>query len=139
MQKSAYAGPLERVDSCCYRIPKSYRPDMRVDGLIFAAMEQFLQPVEEQELAVRAGNLDGYIDDGPHESHVFHDGREQARGHLGEECIQVGGGGPQSEVGGVFEEFVHARSIPRSSVRGQDRMFNGKVRDTNGIEACTIL
>ncbi len=36
MAKGAFAGPLEQVDSCCYRIPKSYRPGMRVDGLIFA-------------------------------------------------------------------------------------------------------
>ena len=36
MGKGAFAGPLEQVDSCCYRIPKSYRADMRVDGLIFA-------------------------------------------------------------------------------------------------------
>jgi tRNA-splicing ligase RtcB len=34
--KSSFAGPLERVDNCCFRIPKSYRKDMRVDGLIFA-------------------------------------------------------------------------------------------------------
>ncbi|HUR53336.1 MAG TPA: RtcB family protein [Gemmataceae bacterium] len=34
--KGAFTGPLEQVDSCCYRIPKSYRADMRVDGLIFA-------------------------------------------------------------------------------------------------------
>ena len=32
----SYSGPLERVDDCCYRIPKSYRPGMRVDGLVFA-------------------------------------------------------------------------------------------------------
>ena len=36
MGKGAFTGPLEQVDSCCYRIPKSFRPDMRVDGLIFA-------------------------------------------------------------------------------------------------------
>ena len=34
--KGAFKGPLEQVDSCCYRIPKSYRKDMLVDGLIFA-------------------------------------------------------------------------------------------------------
>src|SRR6476660_4549404 len=34
--KASFAGPLEKVDDCCYRIPKSYRSDMRVDGLIFA-------------------------------------------------------------------------------------------------------
>lgn len=36
MAKDSYTGPLEKLSDCCYRIPKSYRPDMRVDGLIFA-------------------------------------------------------------------------------------------------------
>lgn len=36
MGKATYTGPLEQVDSCCYRIPKHYRADMRVDGLVFA-------------------------------------------------------------------------------------------------------
>ena len=36
MNKAAFTGPLEQVDACCYRIPKSYKPGMRVDGLIFA-------------------------------------------------------------------------------------------------------
>jgi len=31
-----FTGPLERVDDCCYRIPRSYKPGMLVDGLIFA-------------------------------------------------------------------------------------------------------
>jgi tRNA-splicing ligase RtcB len=31
-----YEGPLERDGVCRWRIPKSYREDMRVDGLIFA-------------------------------------------------------------------------------------------------------
>lgn len=35
MTKETYHGPLEQVDECCYRIPKSYKPGMRVDGLIF--------------------------------------------------------------------------------------------------------
>jgi tRNA-splicing ligase RtcB len=35
-QSGAYRGPLERAGPCQWRIPKSYRPDMRVDGLIFA-------------------------------------------------------------------------------------------------------
>ena len=37
MQKGPYTGPLEQVDPCCWRIPKSFRPGMRVDGLIFAS------------------------------------------------------------------------------------------------------
>src|SRR2546430_12062736 len=36
MATGPYAGPLERADECCYRIPKGYKPGMRVDGLIFA-------------------------------------------------------------------------------------------------------
>ena len=36
MAKGRFTGPLEEVDPFCYRIPKSYRPDMRVDGLIYA-------------------------------------------------------------------------------------------------------
>lgn len=34
--KGAFTGPLEKVDTCCYRIPKSYKSGMRVDGMIFA-------------------------------------------------------------------------------------------------------
>jgi len=36
MARDNYAGPLEPAGTCCYRIPKSYKPGMRVDGLIFA-------------------------------------------------------------------------------------------------------
>ena len=36
MAKGVYTGPLEQIDECCYRIPKSYRPDMRVDGIVFS-------------------------------------------------------------------------------------------------------
>ena len=36
MSKSGYSGPLEQVGPCQWRIPRSYRADMRVDGLIFA-------------------------------------------------------------------------------------------------------
>ena len=32
----SFRGPLERVDECTWRIPKSYKPGMLVDGLIFA-------------------------------------------------------------------------------------------------------
>lgn len=34
--KAAYAGPLERVNEYCWRIPRSYKSGMRVDGLIYA-------------------------------------------------------------------------------------------------------
>lgn len=32
----AYTGPIERIDDCRWRIPKSHRDDMRVDGIIYA-------------------------------------------------------------------------------------------------------
>lgn len=35
-KNGGYKGPLEQVGPCQWRIPKSYRADMRVDGLIFA-------------------------------------------------------------------------------------------------------
>jgi tRNA-splicing ligase RtcB len=36
MGTDIYHGPLEQVDECSWRIPRSYKPGMRVDGLIFA-------------------------------------------------------------------------------------------------------
>ncbi|MFH1924486.1 MAG: RtcB family protein [Planctomycetota bacterium] len=36
MPKSGYTGPLEQIDECCWRIPKDYKPGMRVEGRIFA-------------------------------------------------------------------------------------------------------
>ena len=33
MAKESYRGPLEQIDPCCWRIPKDYKPGMRVDGL----------------------------------------------------------------------------------------------------------
>lgn len=36
MPKQGYAGPLERIDDCCWRIPRDYKPGMRVEGRIFA-------------------------------------------------------------------------------------------------------
>ena len=56
MQKSAYAGPLERVDSCCYRIPKSYRPDMRVDGLIFAN-DNLIEAIRKDQAPDQVANV----------------------------------------------------------------------------------
>jgi tRNA-splicing ligase RtcB (3'-phosphate/5'-hydroxy nucleic acid ligase) len=48
MGKDTYRGPLERVDDCCWRIPKSYRPGMRVDGLIFTSEQMLEQLVKDQ-------------------------------------------------------------------------------------------
>ncbi len=48
MGKDTYRGPLERVDDCCWRIPKSYKPGMRVDGLIFTSEQMVEQLVKDQ-------------------------------------------------------------------------------------------
>jgi tRNA-splicing ligase RtcB len=36
MPKDAYRGPLDRIDETSWRIPKSYRSGMRVDGIVYA-------------------------------------------------------------------------------------------------------
>ena len=36
MSKQGYAGPLEQIDECCWRIPQDYKAGMRVEGRIFA-------------------------------------------------------------------------------------------------------
>src|SRR3954470_14104823 len=48
MAKDSFHGPLERVDECCWRIPKSYRPGMRVDGLIFTSEAMLAQLKKDQ-------------------------------------------------------------------------------------------
>src|SRR6516162_2650998 len=54
MGKESYHGPLERVDECCWRIPKSYKEGMRVDGLIFTSaglLEQLLKDQAPEQVA----------------------------------------------------------------------------------------
>lgn len=45
---SRWTGALEKVDDYRWRIPKSYKPGMRVDGLIFASQEMLQDMLEEQ-------------------------------------------------------------------------------------------
>jgi tRNA-splicing ligase RtcB len=46
--KEGYTGPLEQVGPCQWRIPRSYRADMRVDGLIFADEKLIAQIKKDQ-------------------------------------------------------------------------------------------
>jgi tRNA-splicing ligase RtcB len=39
MPRQNHKVPLERVNDYCWRIPKSYNPAMRVDGLIYASRQ----------------------------------------------------------------------------------------------------
>src|SRR5262245_15900714 len=56
MTKGPYTGPLEQVDPCCWRIPRSFRPDMRVDGLIFAS-EALLAKIRTDQAPEQVANV----------------------------------------------------------------------------------
>src|SRR5215213_5174597 len=56
MTKESYHGPLEQVDPCCWRIPKSYKPGMRVDGLIFAN-DKLIQSVIKDQAPDQVANV----------------------------------------------------------------------------------
>lgn len=56
MAKQTFDGPLEQVDACCWRIPKSYKQGMRVDGLIFAN-EQLMRQLREDQAPEQVANV----------------------------------------------------------------------------------
>jgi tRNA-splicing ligase RtcB len=56
MPKDTYHGPLERVDPCCWRIPRSYKPGMRVDGLIFAS-DKLVQQLAKDQAPEQVANV----------------------------------------------------------------------------------
>jgi tRNA-splicing ligase RtcB len=56
MGKDTYHGPLEKVDDCCWRIPKTYKPGMRVDGLIFAS-EPLLEQLKKDQAPEQVANV----------------------------------------------------------------------------------
>jgi len=56
MGKETFQGPLEQVDECCWRIPKSYKEGMRVDGLIFSD-EKLLEQVKKDQAPDQVANV----------------------------------------------------------------------------------
>ncbi len=56
MPKDAYRGPLERVNDCCWRIPKSYRQGMRVDGLIYAD-DELIELIRNDQAPEQVANV----------------------------------------------------------------------------------
>src|SRR5438552_15396263 len=56
MGKDTYHGPLERVDECCWRIPRSYKQGMLVDGLIFTN-EQLLEQLKKDQAPEQVANV----------------------------------------------------------------------------------
>lgn len=56
MPKGAFKGPLEQVDDCCWRIPKSYKPGMLVDGLIYAD-KQMIEEIRNDQAPEQVANV----------------------------------------------------------------------------------
>jgi tRNA-splicing ligase RtcB (3'-phosphate/5'-hydroxy nucleic acid ligase) len=56
MASKQFAGPLERVTECLWRIPKSYKPGMRVDGLIYAD-DALIELIRRDEAAEQVANV----------------------------------------------------------------------------------
>src|SRR5688500_5793681 len=56
MAKRGFTGPLEKVTDYLWRIPKSYREGMRVDGLIFAD-EPLMELIRADEAAEHVSNV----------------------------------------------------------------------------------
>lgn len=52
----AYTGPLEQVGPCQWKIPKSYRDDMRVDGLIFAD-DRLIEQIKKDQGPEQVANV----------------------------------------------------------------------------------
>ena len=56
MPGTAYHGPLEKLEGCRYRIPKSYKPGMRVDGIIFADAK-LIEAIRQDNAAEQVANV----------------------------------------------------------------------------------
>ena len=56
MSKGIFNGPIEKIDTCCFRIPKSYRSDMRVDGMIFAN-DKLMETIRHDQAAEQVVNV----------------------------------------------------------------------------------
>lgn len=50
MSNDVFTGPLEALDAVSYRIPRGYRSDMRVDGIVFANAKLIAQIRADQAL-----------------------------------------------------------------------------------------
>ncbi len=56
MPAVAFAGKLERVDATCWRIPRSYKPGMLVDGMVFAD-ERLIESVRTDQSLEQVANV----------------------------------------------------------------------------------
>ena len=53
---SEWGGPIEQIDACRYRIPRSYKPGMRVDGIIYAD-SRLLPSILDDRAAEQVANV----------------------------------------------------------------------------------
>ncbi len=56
MPTGGFYGPLERAGACCWRIPKSYKQGMRVDGLIYAD-DVLIQQIRHDQACEQVANV----------------------------------------------------------------------------------
>src|SRR5213592_4010856 len=56
MTKAGYTGPLEQVAPCEWRIPKTYKGGMRVDGVIYAD-EQLIEQIRHDQAPEQVANV----------------------------------------------------------------------------------
>ncbi len=56
MLKPGYRGPLERIDECCWRIPKDYKAGMRVEGQIFAD-DRLIEQIRADQAPEQVANV----------------------------------------------------------------------------------
>jgi len=56
MTKPGYDGPLEQIDECRWRVPKSYKAGMRVDGVIFAD-ERLMEQIRRDQAPEQVANV----------------------------------------------------------------------------------
>ena len=54
--KPGYAGPLEQIDECCWRIPQDYKLGMRVEGRIFAD-ERLIEQIRADQAPEQVANV----------------------------------------------------------------------------------
>ncbi|HEX2972337.1 MAG TPA: RtcB family protein, partial [Tepidisphaeraceae bacterium] len=50
MSQQTLRSPLEQIDACSWRIPQTYKPGMRVDGIVYADERMLSQILSDQAL-----------------------------------------------------------------------------------------
>jgi len=56
MVKPAYSGPLEQIGDCLWKIPKSYKPGMLVDGIIYAS-DRLMEKIRLDQAPEQVANV----------------------------------------------------------------------------------